>query len=200
PSVAILRHRVSLSMNSMSCPNYVYRFILPAFRGQFLMKPMSNEVVTVEEKIRSAFMLPWRLQSTSGPDTKTHPEPLPHAGNTKQSPPQHNKKRPGDHINKHAKARHQKCKNRANKNHNRRRIRKSMRRHLEKFNGKNSYYSRPDAFHGCCGPPQLSDALVDGENWQSDDERRQEDRRGSERSSPQPRNLITHVRCNDYHR
>src|SRR5215467_7926557 len=35
PSAAILCHRVSLSMNSMSCPNYVYRFILPAFRGQF---------------------------------------------------------------------------------------------------------------------------------------------------------------------
>src|SRR5215831_16556615 len=35
PSVAILCHRVSISMSSMSCPNYVYRSILPAFRGQF---------------------------------------------------------------------------------------------------------------------------------------------------------------------
>src|SRR5262245_43275343 len=50
PSVAILCHRVSLSMNSMSCPNYVYRFIFSAFEASFDVKPMSNEVVTVEEK------------------------------------------------------------------------------------------------------------------------------------------------------
>src|SRR5215471_15159493 len=75
-----------------------------------------------------------------------------------------------------------------------------MRRDLEKFNCKNSHYSRSDAFHCCCGPQKLSDALIDRENWQRDDERRQENRRGGERPSRQPRNLITHVRCNDYHR
>src|SRR5215471_8420254 len=75
-----------------------------------------------------------------------------------------------------------------------------MRRHLDKFNCKNSYYSRSDTFHRCCGPHQLSDALEDGENWQSDDERRQEDRRGGERRTTQTRNFIAHVCCNDYHR
>src|SRR5262249_58396903 len=135
-----------------------------------------------------------------GPTKKDYGGRVHPARNKKKASRQHPKNETGDHILNSAKARPKKCNTRRNKNPNRRRIRKSMRRHLEKFNGKNSDYSRSDAFHGCCGPPQLSDALVDGENWQSDDERRQEDRRGSERSSPQPRNLITHVRCNDYHR
>jgi len=76
------------------------------------MKPMSNEVVTVEEKIRSAFMLPWRLQSTSGPDTKTHRERLLHAWNRKKSAPQHTENRTGDHSLNYANARHQQCDNR----------------------------------------------------------------------------------------
>src|SRR5262249_28928733 len=74
-----------------------------------------------------------------------------------------------------------------------------MRRHLEKFNGKNSYYSRSDAFHGCCAPRQRSDTLEYWKTRQRDDERRQENRRGGERRSPQPRKLIADVRCNDYH-
>src|SRR5262245_15807416 len=74
-----------------------------------------------------------------------------------------------------------------------------MRRDLEKFNCKNSHYSWSDAFHCCCGPQELSDALIDRQNWQRDDEGRQENRRGGKRRSPQPRKLIADVRCNDYH-
>ena len=75
-----------------------------------------------------------------------------------------------------------------------------MRRHLDKFNCKNSHYRWSDAFHRCCGPHELSDALIDWKNWQRDNERRQENRRGRDRRSPQPRKLIADVRCNDYHR
>ena len=75
-----------------------------------------------------------------------------------------------------------------------------MRRHLDKFNCKNCHYSWSDAFHRCCGPHELSDALKDWKNWQRDDERRQENRRGRDRRSAQPRNFIADVRCNNYHR
>src|SRR5262249_536360 len=80
-----------------------------------------------------------------------------------------------------------------------RRVRKSMRRHLDKFNGKNSYYSRSKALHRCCGPPQLSDTFEYWKNRQRDDERRQKNRHGGEHCSAQPRTLIPHLCSHDYH-
>src|SRR5262249_25609857 len=134
-----------------------------------------------------------------GPTKKDYGGRVHPARNKKKASRQHPKNETGDHILNSAKARPKKCNTRRNKNPNRRRIRKSMRRHLEKFNGKNSYYSRSDAFHGCYNPPQLSDTLEYWKNRQRDDERRQENRRGRERRTSQTRNFIAHVCCNDYH-
>src|SRR5262249_25539286 len=126
PSVAILCHRVSLSMNSMSCPNYVYRFIFSAFEASFDVKPMSVKLSPSRRKIRLAFTYPWRPKPTKAPNTKTHRERFLHPGKKKKSPPQHTENKTRNHSLTHANAQYYKCKNSRNKNQNRRKIGKSM--------------------------------------------------------------------------
>src|SRR5215468_6868458 len=79
PSVAILCHRVSLSHELDVVSQLRLSFYSSCVPRPVLMKPMSVKLSASRRKIRLAFMLPWRLQSTSGPDTKTHRERLLHS-------------------------------------------------------------------------------------------------------------------------
>ncbi len=80
--------------------------------------------------------------------------------------------RTGNHEFDCADVHRQECDHGRNQNGDRRKIRNGMRRHLAKFNYKNSHYRWSDAFHVRRGPRELSDAFKDWKNRQRDDERR----------------------------